>query len=171
MKTIRIGMGALLILLALLLLPFPRLTPVAHADAFQSVRRFFQLPQEVEKIQNNYRMLQQQADERYRQAQDEYKASYEKIQEQIEITQEDLDKAKATAEQFRMEQEKLIEQNEQLTEDNRKLAETVEGLNNTAKLKEKANKRLRTGLIAAVLLIAAAVFAGRFTRLLLRRRF
>ena len=170
MKTSQIGVGALLIVLVLLL-PFPGLTPVAHADAFQSVRKFFQLPQEVEKIQDSYRMMQQEADKRYQQAQDEYKASYEQIQEQIQDTQEDLDKAKATAEQFRVEQEKLIGQNEQLALENQQLAETVEGLRHTAELKEKANKRLRTGLITAVLLITAAFFAGRFTRLALRRRY
>ena len=143
----------MLILLVLLLLPFPKLSPLAHADALQSVRKFFQLPEEVEKIQDNYRMMQLQAEARYQQA------------------QEDLDQAKETAEQFRLEQENIIRQNEQLTEENRQLAETVEGLRHTAELKEKTNKRLRTGIITAVLLLTAAFFISRFNRLALRRRY
>lgn len=159
----------LFILTGILLVPFPGTTPVAHADALQSIRKFFQLPNEVEKIQDSYRMMEHEAEKRFQQAQDEYNASYEQISEQIKDTQEDLEKAKATAEQFRVEQEKLVGQNQQLAEENRQLAATVEELRNTAELKEKANRRLRNALITGGILLAGAFFVSRFTRVALRR--
>ena len=168
MNKIRLGLSILFVI-SLLLMSFPGVTPVAHADALQSIRKFFQLPHEVEKIQDSYRMMEREAEERYQQAQNEYKASYENISEQIKDTQEDLEKAKATAEQFRIEQEKLVGQNQQLAEENRQLAITVEELRHTAELKEKANRRLRNTMITAGILLAAAFFASRFTRVALRR--
>ncbi|WP_058303531.1 hypothetical protein [Gorillibacterium timonense] len=158
MKTFTRGMSLVALILAFTLLPLPGTAAPAHAGAFSRIKSFFQLPGEVDKLQDNYQQIQDQ---------------YEDTRQELESTRKQAEetalKAQQTAEELLAEQERLAKENALLAEENRQLAVTLEELKNTNELRQKANRRLRTALYTGAGLIAAAFLAGRFTRFALRK--
>jgi len=146
------------LLLAALLLPLPGTATPVQAGAFSQIESFFQLPGEVDKLQDNYQQIQEQ-----------YNDTREELEAARKQAEETALKAEQTAEQFRAEQERLVQQNTALAEENRQLAATLEELKDADELRQKANRRLHTALYTGAGLIAAVFFAGRFTRFALRK--
>lgn len=158
MKTFARGIGLVAFLLVLTLLPLPGTAVPAHAGAFSGIKNFFQLPGEVDKLQDNYQQMQEQ---------------YEDTRQELESARKQAEdtalKAQQTSEQLLAEQGRLARENARLAEENKQLAATLEELKNTDELRQKANKRLRTALYTGAALLAAIFFAGRFTRFALRK--
>ena len=146
------------LLLAVSLLPLPGTAAPAQAGAFSRIKSLFQLPGEVDKLQDNYQQIQEQ-----------YNDTRQELEDTRLQAEENARKAQEAAERFTAEQRQLAEQNAALAEENRKLAAAVDELRNTNELKQRANRRLRTALYTGAGLIAAVFLGGRFTRFALRR--